>query len=67
MLQQNDEKHEDAHKRLRTDIRQNEDDTRKLRSDFEALSHKFDRIDGRPVDIATVVMSTKQVAIVVLF
>lgn len=65
MLQQNDEKHEAAHARIRADVRQNEEDTRKLRSDFETLSHKFDRVDGRPVDIATVVMSTKQVSVVV--
>lgn len=63
MVQQNDEKHEAGHQRLRNDYRELEDRLVALEDVVTRLKVKSDQ----PTDVSTLVMSTKQVVGVVIF
>ncbi len=68
MVQQNDEKHEAGHKRLRSDYRELENDvetlTKKL-ADMDRLLEKLSQAQTAPVDVGQIVFNPRMVLAIV--
>lgn len=69
MIQQNDEKHSDAHKRLRQDLDRLEEQVNKgfetLREGRQANSARIDHLERAPTDISKVVLAPRIVVAIV--
>ncbi len=74
MVQQNDEKHEDGHQRLRQDIRALENETHALENEAARILHKLveldskvTRLETRQPDLSQVLVPGKMLVAAVLF
>lgn len=64
MIEQNDEKHEDGHHRLRTDLRAVEHRLDQLNDKLIALTLTTERRSATPVDLAKVTLTPRLAAVV---
>lgn len=70
MIEQNDDKHEEAHRRLRQDLDKLEEQVNKglqsLRDGFNANKSRIETVEQKPIDATKLVLSTPVVVTIVV-